>query len=319
LVIGREGSRFLTITPEDGLDVLHGLASPVRLGILKFLHANGPSNVNAISAALHLPQSTVATNIQVLEGAGLVATRTVPARKGYQKICSFRFEEIVLHFSRGDINLRNAIEVSMPIGLYTACAVTAPCGLCSTERVLGLLDVPDSFLQPERMQAALLWFGRGYVEYKFPNNVHSRGLPIATISFSMELSSEVPGTNTNWPSDISLWVNDIRLGAWTSPGDYGDKRGVFTPNWWKLAGSQYGHRVNWLVDARGTFVNDSQVSELTIGALKLDGHHSIRLRVGVEETAEHPGGMNLFGRGFGNTDQDITMTLTTRETNSDAS
>jgi predicted transcriptional regulator len=313
-VTGQDGNRFLTISPEDGLDVLHGLASPVRLRILKFLHATGPSNVNAISAALSLPQSTVATNIQVLESAGLVTTRTLPGRKGHQKICSFRFEEIVLHFSRGNLNLRNAIEVSMPIGLYTACAVTAPCGLCSTERVLGLLDVPDSFLQPERMQAALLWFGRGYVEYKFPNNVHSRGLPITSIGFSMELSSEVPGTNTNWPSDISLWVNDIRLGAWTSPGDYGDRRGAFTPNWWKLAGSQYGHRVAWLVDARGTFVNDQQVSDLTIAALDLDEHHSIRLRVGVEETAMHPGGMNLFGRGFGNTDQDITMTLTTQST-----
>ena len=310
---GRDGSRFLTISPEDGLEVLHGLASPVRLRILKFLHATGPSNVNAISEALNLPQSTVATNIQVLESAGLVATRTLPARKGSQKICSFRFEEIVLHFSRGDISLRNAIEVSMPIGLYTACAVTAPCGLCSTERVLGLLDVPDSFLQPERMQAALLWFGRGYVEYKFPNNAHSRQLRIATISFSMELSSEVPGTNTNWPSDISLWVNGIRLGVWTSPGDYGDKRGAFTPNWWKLAGSQYGHRVVWHVNAKGTFLNDQEVSDLTIAELKLEDHHSIRLRIGVEETAVHPGGMNLFGRGFGNTDQDITMTLTTRD------
>ena len=45
----------------------------------------------------------------------------------------------------------------------------------------------------------------------------------------MELSSEVPGTNLDWPSDITLWVNDIIVGTWTSPGDYGDKRGVYTP------------------------------------------------------------------------------------------
>ena len=42
----------------------------------------------------------------------------------------------------------------------------------------------------------------------------------------MELSSEVPGTNANWPSDITLWVNEIEIGTWTSPGDFGDKRGV---------------------------------------------------------------------------------------------
>lgn len=303
--------RFLTINPDDGLEVLHGLASPVRLKILKFLHANGPSNVNAVSQALGLPQSTIATNIQILENAGLLATHTLPAKKGHQKICSFRFEEIVLHFSRGDLHRRNAIDVSMPIGLYTSCAVSAPCGMCSTRRVLGLLDVPDSFLQPERMQAALLWFGRGYVEYKFPNNAHADGLPVEAISFSMEVSSEVPGTNPDWPSDISVWVNDLRLGSWTSPGDYGDKRGAFTPNWWKLAGSQYGHVIRWTVDATGTYVNGALVADITIDALKLPDHHSIRLRVGVEEDAANPGGMNLFGRGFGNSDQDITMTLTT--------
>ncbi len=53
---------------------------------------------------------------------------------------------------------------------------------------------------------------------------------------------------------------------------------------------------------------------MTTRSLGLEEHHSIRLRIGVEETAANPGGMNLFGRGFGNTDQDITMTLTTAET-----
>jgi predicted transcriptional regulator len=29
----------------------------------------------------------------------------------------------------------------------------------------------------------------------------------------------------------------------------------------------------------------------------------------VPETAEHPGGINIFGRGFGNYDQDIVLRL----------
>ncbi len=53
----------------------------------------------------------------------------------------------------------------------------------------------------------------------------------------MELSSEVPGTSADWPSDITLAINGNDVGTWTSPGDFGDKRGVFTPDWWKLKGS----------------------------------------------------------------------------------
>ena len=203
-------SNFLAITLEDGFEVLKGLASPIRISILKTLHENGRQNVNEISAGLHLPQSTVATNVQVLEEAGLIVTETVKAKKGHQKICSARYDEIVIRFE-GERPRRtpNLVEVAMPLGLFTSCEVSAPCGLCSTEGIIGLLDVPDSFLDPSRVSAALLWFGRGYVEYKFPNNAKLLNKPVESVEFSMELSSEVPGTNLDWPSDITLWVNEI--------------------------------------------------------------------------------------------------------------
>ena len=82
----------------------------------------------------------------------------------------------------------------MPLGLYTSCEVSAPCGLCSTQGVIGLLDVPDTFLDPGRMGAGLIWFTRGYVEYQFPNNSKLMNGELASIEFAMELSSEVPGT-----------------------------------------------------------------------------------------------------------------------------
>ena len=66
----------------------------------------------------------------------------------------------------------------------------------------------------------------------------------------MELSSEVPGTSADWPSDITLAVNGVDVGTWTSPGDFGDKRGVYTPDWWKLKGSQYGKLKNWRINGR---------------------------------------------------------------------
>src|SRR5262245_45284981 len=58
----RTHRNFLTVDPEDNIGLLKGLSSPVRIKILRLLHANGPMNVNEISAALSLPQSTVATN-----------------------------------------------------------------------------------------------------------------------------------------------------------------------------------------------------------------------------------------------------------------
>lgn len=303
---------FLVVDPEEGLDVLRGLASAIRVKILKILHVRGPLNVNDIAEALDLPQSTVSSNVQILEEAGLIRTETQKARKGNQKICHSTFDEVLVMFKE-DIQPMspNAIEVAMPLGLYTSCDVSAPCGLCSTEGIIGLLDVPDTFLDPERMKAGLIWFTRGYVEYQFPNNAKLAQNEIEAIEFSMELSSEVPGTAANWPSDITVAVNGKDVGTWTSPGDFGDKRGVYTPDWWKLKGSQYGKLKSWKVTHAGTYVDGVKISPVSLKDLDVETHHSIRLRIGVKEDAKRPGGVNIFGRGFGNYDQDIVLRLHT--------
>lgn len=305
-------AKVLVVDPSERPDVIKGLASEVRISILKLLRGAAERNVNQIAEELGLPQSTVSSNLQILEDAGLITTDSRKARKGSQKVCRTAFTEILVGF-RDDIPSAHddAIEVAMPLGLYTGCEVTGPCGLCSADGVIGLLDVPDTFLEPDRMKAGLLWFTRGYVEYQFPNNTKLNRSKPRAIEFSMELSSEVPGTASNWPSDIFVQVNDMVVGTWTSPGDFGDKRGVFTPDWWKLAGSQYGKLKNWRINGEGSFVDGIKISDVNLDDLLIDQHRSIRMRIGVKEDAEHPGGINIFGRGFGNYDQDILLRIIT--------
>ena len=135
------------------------------------LNNQGPTNVNRISEILAIAQSTVAINTHMLEAAALVESELVKASKDQQKICSASFDEIVIRLDCVPPDIEDdAVEVSMPLGLYTTCCVSAPCGLCSTRDVIGLLDVPDFFRDTMRMQAFLVWFGRGYLKYKFPNN-----------------------------------------------------------------------------------------------------------------------------------------------------
>lgn len=311
VVQSRAGRRnFMVIDPDEGAATLRALSSPARVQILKLLHRNGPLNINEISDALGFPQSSVSANVQALEDGGLVECTVQKARKGSQKICRSTVDEVVVFFkeeltSAGD----KSIEVSMPLGLYTSCEVTAPCGLCSTEGIIGLLDVPDYFLDPGRMNASLLWFTKGYVEYQFPNNARQAGAEIEAVEFSLELSSEVPGTSADWPSDITVWINEVEIGTWTSPGDFGDKRGTYTPGWWKLKGSQYGKLKTWRVSRDGAQIDGVRISGVTVSQLDMGSHHSIRLRVGVKDDAKHPGGINIFGRGFGNYDQDIVLRL----------
>jgi predicted transcriptional regulator len=308
--VRQKSGNVLVLNTERDLEVLKVLSSDLRIRILGLL--NGKKlNVNEIAKALAIPQSTAAVNIRALEKAGLVKVENKKGRKGSQKLCSAQYSEIVISFpsTAPEEKEEDIVEVEMPVGLYTKFEVSPPCGLCSREKIIGFLDSPDSFWNPERVKAGLLWFERGFVEYKFPNNALYKKEPLKRIEVLAELSSEVPGTNKNWLSDITLWVNEVEIGTWTSPGDFGDKRGVFTPLWWKLEGSQYGLLKRWSVTEEGSFVDGERVSNTTLKDLKVYEHTSIKVRIGIKENAKNVGGVNIFGRGFGNYDQDIVLRL----------
>jgi predicted transcriptional regulator len=301
--------KFLMVTPENGKEVLKCLSAPARLSMLELLHERGALNVNEISELLGLPQSSTSTHLNMLESAGLIRTEVQKAKKGSQKVCHAVHDEIVLSFASHARKEGKAIEVAMPVGLYSGFEVAAPCGLCSRDSIVGFLDNHDTFLSPDRMKAGLLWFTRGYVDYQFPNNARIMGQEVLELELILELSSEVPGTSDNWPSDITVSINEIPIATWTSPGDFGDRRGKYTPEWWKLRGSQYGVLKDFRVTTNGTYIDGILASDKTLNDLNLLEHRSIRVRLEVPETAEHPGGINIFGRGFGNYDQDIVLRL----------
>jgi predicted transcriptional regulator len=290
--------------------VLRSLSSEARVRILELLQ-NQELNVTEIGRRLGIPQSTAATSILALEEAGLINSHSANGVKGGQKVCSARYKEFLISFSPPSLPEDNrAIEVEMPVGLFTSHNVSAPCGLCSRDGILGFLDVPSTFFSPDRVKAGLVWFEKGYVEYKFPNNaLYSKNSALKRLELSMEMSSEVPGTDKKWLSDISVRINEAEIGVWTSPGDFGDRRGKYTPPFWKLEGSQYGILTTWEVNGEGTFVDREKVSPVSLKDIRIRDHHSIKVRIGVDESAEHVGGLNIFGKGFGDHDQDIVLRL----------
>jgi predicted transcriptional regulator len=99
----------------------------------------------------------------------------------------------------------------------------------------------------------------------------------------------------------------VELGTWTSPADFGGTRGALTPEWWDTENTQFGLLKVWKVTSSGSFVDGQKVSEVRIPDLNLDRERVIRVRIGVKEDAHNQGGINLFGRKFGNYPQDIII------------
>jgi predicted transcriptional regulator len=248
----------------------------------------------------------------ILEKAGLVDSRQIPASgKGTQKICSLKYEKVMIPLFESTClgqQTPGEIETEMPIGLFSDFSVTAPCGIISDNGVIGLYDNPNSFLDPRRASAGLIWFSYGFLEYRFPKNF-TKEAKIKSISFSGEICSEYPGHNNSWPSDITLWINGVETGTWTSPGDMGGERGSFTPAWWNTNDSQYGFLKTWNIDSHGTWIDHTKISAMNISSLNIHAYDSISIRIGVKEDAVNRGGLNVFGAKFGNFAQDLKLVV----------
>jgi predicted transcriptional regulator len=295
----------LTNDTELALALLKALSSETRLAILAFL-GNRSVNVNDIATALQIAPSSATTHIQILEKADLIRTEVIPATHGLQKLCARTYDDVHIRLERINANSHNSFSVAMPIGQYHDFDVSPTCGLASETALIGLLDTPSSFYEPEHISAQLIWFGKGSVTYRFPNHLPSGGVP-SRLDLSAEICSEAPLHHLDWPSDITVWINGVDIGTWTSPADFGGQRGLLTPLWWETKDSQYGQLKIWSTSSEGSYIDGKEISGVRIHDLHLSAKPFVEVRIGIKPDAQNIGGVNLFGEHFGNYPQSIVL------------
>ncbi|QDH20454.1 ArsR/SmtB family transcription factor [Saccharibacillus brassicae] len=334
----------------ENLPLLECFASETRVRIFELL-GERPMSIGELAERLQVSSAIVTKHIQKMEKAGLLASESVTGTRGRRKMCRLAVDSLTLNFrshpSQAD---RSAYAVSIPVGQYAEHEVRPTCGLASESRLIGMMDDPRYFADPARVGARHLWFGSGYVEYRIPNYLVG-AQTVREISVTLELGSEAPGYNPNWPSDISFEIGGVPVGTWTCPGNFGGRRGLHTPEWWSEHSSQYGLLKTLSVREDGTFMDGTKLSDVT--AADLDIHamqgvgggaeaargaggaaeggdagsdagmrgagaeapmgasagREIALRIESRADAAHPGGVSLFGRGFGSYDRDIEVSV----------
>ncbi len=285
--------------------IAKALSTDVRIEIIKLLNANS-LNINEISEKLNIPASSAALNVKVLEEAELIHTELHPGTRGSMKLCSLRRGIIKIILNKSIYLNENSTLIDMPIGNYVSCKVVPTCGMVNDKEYIGTEDEPRSFYNTSRTDAQLIWFHQGFLEYHFSNEkIVNRQLINAEIS--MEICSEAPNYKNDWPSDITVWINDIECGTWTSPGDFGGRRGELNPTFWSDASTQYGKLKKWRLTNNGVFIDDEHVSDVTLDDVKLTEGDYISMKIGVKKEAKNVGGMNIFGEKFGDHKQNITL------------
>lgn len=291
---------------KDSLPLFKALGSDIRLEILQLLSEHKQLNMNEIADKLKLTNGAVTMHIKKLEECGLIKISTLTAKHGIQKLCNLHEDKFVIDIAKPDV--ANSYDLEIGVGHYSSYEIYPTCGLATMDKLIGEVDNPSYFADPERINSDILWFTRGYVEYRIPNYLKP-GQEFSEIQVSMEISSEAPGNCSNWPSDINFSLNGVVLGSWTSPGDYADAKGIMTPSWWFPAWNQYGLLKLLTVNNYGTFIDGIQISEVTLDDLNLNYKSDLFFRLSVPEDAKHVGGLTIFGKNFGNYNQGMNIRI----------
>lgn len=283
------------------------LSSPVRLEMMQLLYEEGMI-IGEIAKKMNLPASSTAFHLKILEQAGLIRMEKQPGTRGAVKLCIRKVDYITVNLLKKNLDVNEIFSVEMPVGAFSSCKVTPTCGLFGPDGYVGNEDMEYCFYYPERMKAGMLWTSSGYVEYKFSNGV-PRNRQVKKVTLSAEICSEAPGYREDWKSDITLWVNGIDVGTWTCPGDFGARRGRLNPSSWPNGNTQYGIQVIWEVRQDGTYLNEEKISDVAVDQLNVMNQAYVAVKLGNKPGAVYEGGFNLFGKHFGDYNQDLVLTM----------
>lgn len=295
----------IKVTAEQ-IELFKCLASETRLRMIQLMEER-PRNISEMASILEVSPGIITRHVECLENCHIVQCKMVGGQRGTQKMCSLCINEATLVFCQTANDRTNGRSLSIPVGQFTAYDVKSTCGMCSTEWIIGMQDDPRYFSTPERINAGLVWFASGWVEYTIPCFIFSQK-PVKAISISMEICSEAPDYNDDYPSDIYFSFNGKQIGYWTSPGDFGTKRGVYTPSWW-IDGCQYGMLKTIKITGKGVMIDGEMVSALTLEDILEDGKTDLIMRIESPENAANPGGVTIHGKGFGNYDRNIEVEI----------
>ncbi|WP_199620043.1 ArsR/SmtB family transcription factor [Paenibacillus alkalitolerans] len=288
---------------KSGLNIFKALSSEIRIEILELLAAHNSLNLNEISEKLGITNGAVSMHIKKLEECGLIDITTAVGKHGIQKLCYLN--EDLLTVELRNTEPENIYEVDIKVGHYSDYQAHPTCGLATKDAIIGEFDDPRYFADPQHINASIIWMSKGYLEYRIPNYLKSNQ-QFSELQFIMELSSEAPGYNNDWPSDIYFYINNIELGCWTSPGDFGSIKGRYNPDWWPLHLNQYGVLKLLRVNKEGSFIDGCRISNVTITDIGLTSTSDIKFKIAAPGTAKNAGGLTIFGKSFGDYEQDIT-------------
>ena len=293
--------------PEDKIDlVLKALNNRARYNILRHL-SQGPMNISELARAINISQPTVTTYINQLEKAGLVFCRLQKSSTGYNKICQTAYTGFSLLWQA---NPMEAVEaeyiIEMPVGHYSAIDCTAPSFLATQADIIASSEDFSRFFHPIRMQAELLAIGQGNIHYLFPYNISdTQKILYLELSAEINIAFNHPDSFT----EIAVAINNRRFALHRLLPGRTEQSQKHQLDWYPKDLTTTGQLYVWRVEAERSTLNAKPAGNIGLADLNLQPVQPIEVSFEVQSPDQSVGGMIIFGKSFGQYDQDIRLTI----------
>ncbi len=286
--------------------ICKALASPLRLKFLRQLHEN-PMTITEIAKTNGITNSTAIFHLNLMMDAKILKCKYIPSKKGIALVYSLNvinFIKFERRFGLDYSDVKTYVQ-NMKVGMYVDCSQSTWLGIATKQNFVTEMG---GFFYEGREDAIIIWTQGGKVSYAF-NSYAFNNADVQKIDFSLEICSETTCFRNDWKSDIFFSVNDVEVAHYLSPGDFGGTKGKYNPEWWPQNMTQFGNLISISITDKGTLVNNVPVSPITINDLSLSKSNVLTFSIYNKKDSDYYGGFNIFGKGAGNYDQDIIMTV----------
>ncbi|MBO4573622.1 MAG: ArsR family transcriptional regulator [Clostridia bacterium] len=305
---------YLSIENEEDIPLIacicDALGDTDRLKILRQLQeAPYLKTIAELKKLTGLPKTTLIRHLQKLEEANIVSVLYRSSAHGMARVFQrdMRKADISLYFKPKE-RKKDLVSNTQTLRVGHYADFHGEAFGYATSNNTHHFATEDCF-NIGRYDAELVYATSGRITYYFGNKA-AKYNKIKQLDLSFEICSEAPYYDNDYMSDITVWLNGVETANFTCDGDYGDRRGKLNPDWWPDHDTQYGKLVTITVNDEGVFINGSKsTAKVTLKDLKLNEDNKIIFTLGNKDTATHLGGFNLFGRKFGDFEQDITLTM----------
>lgn len=302
-------SQITKYLKSDDINEIKNLADALgnvqRLKIIQSI-IDGPKSITELSNELNIPTSNIMFHVRILEDVKLVKF-TITNRTTFISMLTnnvvFKLNDL---FELTETPKTTEYNYEILLGNYLDIISNGTKFIIAMSENEKLNINFQNRFSSDRFKIQLLTVTHSILVY--PLQPIKQDENLKQIHISLEMCSEAPFYRNDFASDVEFYIDDICICSHRLEGDFGGRKGILNPSWYPISNTQYGELIYIVISELGVTINGKLVNtKININNIDLNEDKIHTFKFGNSDKKGIKGGMNIFGKAFGDHPQNIKI------------